>query len=402
MTVDWEKAFAGRVAGMSASEIRELLKLLGRPEIISFAGGIPDPGFFPVAAVNRAYQKVFESNGGAGAALQYTISEGHTPLREWICGYMGRKGLNVGVDETVVTSGSQQALEFIGKLMIGPGDLVAVTRPTYLGALQAFSPYEPTYASVSMDEDGPVIEELAAALARKPKLFYLVPDFQNPNGITVSLERRHQILDLCARAGVPVVEDAAYAELRYDGDALPSLAGIDAARNGGKPDMVIYCGSFSKTVVPALRVGWVCASKTVVDRMVLMKQAADLHVSTINQIVLHDVISEVFDSHIQFLRRNYKERRDAMLEALDQEFAGRDDVRWTRPQGGMFVWMELPEGMDGAQLLRRAIEEVNVAFVPGAAFFADRSGANTIRMSFSATPPDRIREGIRRLAQLLK
>jgi DNA-binding transcriptional MocR family regulator len=402
VTLDWGQAFAGRVAGMSASEIRELLKLLQRPEIISFAGGIPDPDFFPAAVVSRAYQKVFESNQGAGSALQYTISEGHTPLREWICGYMGRKGLNIGVDEVLVTSGSQQALEFIGKLLIGPGELVAVTKPTYLGALQAFSPYEPTYVSVAMDDDGPVIEELAAALEKKPKLFYLVPDFQNPNGITVSLERRHQILDLCTAAGVPVVEDAAYAELRYYGEALPSLAGIDAARNGGTPTQVIYCGSFSKTVVPALRVGWVSAPKVVIERMVLMKQAADLHTSTINQIVLHDVVSEVFDSHIQFLRRNYKERRDAMLEALDKEFAGRDDIRWTKPLGGMFVWIELPEGMDGAALLKRAIQEANVAFVPGSAFFADRSGTNTIRMSFSATAPERIREGVKRLAGLLK
>lgn len=402
MTLDWGQAFAGRVAGMSASEIRELLKLLQRPEIISFAGGIPDPDFFPAAVVSRAYQKVFESNQGAGSALQYTISEGHTPLREWICGYMGRKGLNIGVDEVLVTSGSQQALEFIGKLLIGPGELVAVTKPTYLGALQAFSPYEPTYVSVAMDDDGPIIEELAAALEKKPKLFYLVPDFQNPNGITVSLERRHQILDLCTAAGVPVVEDAAYAELRYYGEALPSLAGIDAARNGGTPTQVIYCGSFSKTVVPALRVGWVSAPKVVIERMVLMKQAADLHTSTINQIVLHDVVSEVFDSHIQFLRRNYKERRDAMLEALESAFAGRDDIRWTRPLGGMFVWIELPEGMDGAALLKQAIQEANVAFVPGSAFFADRSGTNTIRMSFSATAPERIREGVKRLAGLLK
>lgn len=402
MTVDWGQAFAGRVAGMSASEIRELLKLLQRPEIISFAGGIPDPNFFPAAAVNRAYQKVFESNEGAGAALQYTISEGHTPLREWICNYMGRKGVNIGIDEVLITSGSQQALEFIGKLLIGPGDLVAVTKPTYLGALQAFSPYEPTYVSVGMDEDGPIIEELAAALAQKPKLFYLVPDFQNPNGITVSLERRLAIIDLCAAAGVPVVEDAAYAELRYDGEPLPALAGIDAARNGGSPGQVIYCGSFSKTVVPALRVGWICAPQQVVERVVLMKQAADLHTSTINQIVLHDVVSQVFDSHIRFLRENYKQRRDAMLSALESEFADRDDIRWTRPQGGMFVWLELPEGMDGAALLKQAIEQANVAFVPGAAFFADRSGTNTIRMSFSATTPERIREGIARLAKLLK
>ncbi|WP_343055409.1 PLP-dependent aminotransferase family protein [Azospirillum oleiclasticum] len=400
MTVDWGHAFAGRVAGMSASEIRELLKLIDRPEIISFAGGIPDPDFFPTAAIARAYEKVFQSNTGAGGALQYTISEGYGPLREWIAGYMARKGVRAGMDEILVTSGSQQALEFIGKLLIGPGDLVAVTKPTYLGALQAFSPYEPTYVSIAMDEDGPVLAELEEALAAKPKFLYLVPDFQNPNGTTVSLERRHAILEMCTAHGVPVVEDAAYAELRYEGEFLPSLAGIDAARNGGSPTQVIHCGSFSKTMVPALRVGWVAAPKAAVERMVLMKQAADLHVSTINQIVMHDIVGSIFDSHVKRLRGAYKERRDAMLQAL-ADFAP-EGVTWTRPQGGMFVWIELPEGMCGVTLLERAIREVNVAFVPGAAFFADRSGRNTIRLSFSATPPERIREGIRRLSTLVR
>ena len=400
MTVDWGHVFAGRVSGMSASEIRELLKLLNRLEIISFAGGIPDPDFFPSSAIAHAYQKVFQSNAGAGSALQYTISEGHTPLRDWICAYMGRHGVKAGLDEVLVTSGSQQALDFVGKLLIGPGDPVVVTSPTYLGALQAFSPYEPRYISIPMDSEGPDLAALEAALAEKPKFFYLVPDFQNPNGTTVSLPRREALLDLCAAHGVPVVEDAAYTELRYDGEPLPPLVGLDAARNGGKPTNVIYCGSFSKTMVPAMRVGWVIAAEEVVNRLVLMKQAADLHASTINQIILHDVVSQIFDSHVKSLRGHYKERRDAMLSALE-EFAPAG-VTWTKPMGGMFVWLELPEHVNGTQLLERAIKEANVAFVPGSAFFADRSGQNTIRLSFSATSPERIREGVRRICDLLK
>nr|WP_211112133.1 PLP-dependent aminotransferase family protein [Azospirillum soli] len=385
---------------MSASEIRELLKLVDRPEIISFAGGIPDPDFFPTSAIARAYEKLFQSNAGAGGALQYTISEGYTPLREWICAYMGRHAIKAGLDEVVVTSGSQQGLEFIGKLLIGPGDKILVTRPTYLGALQAFSPYEPSYLSVPMDEEGPELAAVEAALEQKPKFLYLVPDFQNPNGTTVSLARREALLDLCAKHGVPIVEDAAYTELRYDGEPLPPIVALDAARNGGKITNVIYCGSFSKTMVPAFRVGWINGPAEVINRLVLMKQAGDLHTSTINQVILHDVVSEIFDAHIRRLRVAYKERRDAMLSALE-EFAP-EGVTWTKPQGGMFVWIELPEGTDGVALLERAIREANVAFVPGSAFHADRSGKNTLRLSFSATNPQRIREGIRRLTGLLQ
>ncbi|AWK87985.1 GntR family transcriptional regulator [Azospirillum thermophilum] len=400
MTVDWAHVFAGRVGGMTASEIRELLKLIDRPEIISFAGGIPDPDFFPTAAIARAYEKIFQSNTGAGGALQYSISEGFTPLREWICAYMGRLGVEVGLDGVLVTSGSQQALEFVGKLLIGPGDKVVVTRPTYLGALQAFSPYEPTYVSVPMDEEGPELAALEAALAEKPKFFYLVPDFQNPNGTTVSLARREAILDLCVKAGVPIVEDTAYSELRYEGETIPCIAALDAARNGGHLSHVIYCGTFSKTMVPAFRIGWVNAAPEVINRLVLMKQAGDLHCSTINQIVLHDIVSSIFETHVKHLRAQYKERRDAMLAAL-AEFAP-PGVTWTKPEGGMFVWLELPEGVNGTALLERAIKEANVAFVPGSAFHADRSGQNTLRLSFSVTKPERIREGVRRLCNLLK
>ncbi len=400
MSVDWGHVFASRVGGMTASEIRELLKLIDRPEIISFAGGIPDPDLFPTSALARAYEKIFQSNGGAGSALQYSITEGFTPLREWICAYMERNGAPVGLDGVLVTNGSQQVLEFVGKLLIGPGDKVVVTRPTYLGALQAFSPYEPSYISIPMDEEGPELVALDAALAQKPKFFYLVPDFQNPNGTTVSLARREAILDRCAAAGVPVVEDTAYSELRYDGQSLPLMAALDCARNGGKLTNVIYCGTFSKTMVPALRVGWVNAAPEVINRLVLMKQAADLHASTINQIVLHDVVSQIFDSHIKHLRTQYKERRDAMLAALD-EFAP-PGVTWTKPEGGMFVWVEAPETVNGTALLERAIKEANVAFVPGSAFHADRSGQNTLRLAFSVNKPERVREGVRRLCALLK
>ncbi len=400
MSVDWGHVFAGRVGGMTASEIRELLKLIDRPEIISFAGGIPDPDLFPSSAIARSYEKIFQSNAGAGAALQYSITEGYTPLREWICDYMGGKGVNIGLDGVLVTNGSQQVLEFVGKLLIGPGDKIVVTRPTYLGALQAFSPYEPTYLSIPMDEEGPEMAALTEALARKPKFFYLVPDFQNPNGTTVTLARRHAILDACEAAGVPVIEDTAYCELRYDGEHLPLMAALDCERNGGKLTNVIFGGTFSKTMVPAMRIGWVNAAPEVVNRLVLMKQAADLHASTINQIVMHDVVSQIFDSHIKLLRTQYKERRDAMLAALD-EFAP-PGVTWTKPEGGLFVWIEAPEGVDGTELLARAIKEANVAFVPGSAFHADRSGKNTLRLAFSVTKPAQIREGIRRLCELLK
>lgn len=400
MSVDWGHVFASRVGGMTASEIRELLKLIDRPEIISFAGGIPDPDLFPTSALARAYEKIFQSNGGAGGALQYSITEGYTPLREWISEYMGRNGVNVGLDGVLVTNGSQQVLEFVGKLLIGPGDKIVVTRPTYLGALQAFSPYEPVYLSIPMEEEGPELAALEAALAQKPKFFYLVPDFQNPNGTTISLARREAILDLCTAAGVPVIEDTAYSELRYDGEQLPLIAALDCARNGGKLTNVIYCGTFSKTMVPALRIGWVNAAPEVINRLVLMKQAADLHASTINQMVMHDVVSQLFDSHIKVLKSHYKERRDAMLAALE-EFAP-PGVTWTKPEGGLFVWVEAPDSVNGTALLERAIKESNVAFVPGSAFHADRSGHNTLRLAFSVTKPERIREGVRRLCGLLK
>lgn len=404
MAVVWAERLAGRLAGMKASEIRELLKVIERPEIISFAGGIPDPALFPHQEIAAAYRRVLESNALRSVALQYSVSEGWLPLREFICELQNR-GTLLGAtpDNVVITSGSQQGLEFIGKLLIGAGDLVAVTRPTYLGALQAFAPYEPRYLSVPVDEEGVLPDALEDAFRQNPKFFYLVPDFQNPNGITTSLARRRAVIELAGRYGIPVIEDAAYTELRYDGEPLPSLLALDAERAGPgagfRPRNVLYAGTFSKTVAPALRVGWLTGPEEVIHKLVLMKQAGDLHSSTINQIVLGEVVREIWPALTARLRAAYRVRRDAMLAALERHFP--PGTRWTRPAGGLFVWLELPEGVDGTRLLERAINEVNVAFVPGAAFHADRSGANTCRLSFSMVGPETIDEGIRRLSTLL-
>ena len=403
MTVVWAERLAGRLAGMRASEIRELLKVLERPEIISFAGGIPDPAFFPHAEIAAAYHRVMNDEGLRKGALQYSVSEGYLPLRETICAAMNRHELGATADNVLITSGSQQGLDFLGKLLIGPGDLVAVSRPTYLGALQAFAPYEPRYVSVAVDDDGLIPEDVERALQQNPKFLYLVPDFQNPNGITLSLPRRHAIVALARRYGVPIIEDAAYTELRYDGDPLPPLIAIDAAASAGaagyRPGHVLYAGTFSKTVAPALRVGWLTGPAEVINKLVLMKQAGDLHSSTINQIVLNDVVRSVYPELTQRLRAGYRVRRDAMLAALERWFP--PGIRWTRPAGGLFVWLELPAGVDATELLERSIREAKVAFVPGAAFYPDRSGINTCRLSFSMANPEIINEGIRRLATLL-
>lgn len=400
MSFDWNARFAERVAGMAASEIRELLKLIERPEIISFAGGVPDPALFPVGALEEAYERVFRSNSGSGLAFQYSVSEGYRPLREWIAAHMAERGVPTDAERVLITNGSQQALEFIGKLLIGPGDPVAVTHPTYLGALQAFSPFEPRHVPVAVDERGPIPDSLDAALAQKPKLFYLVPDFQNPTGVTTDWERRRIVVELCARHGVPLIEDTAYAELRYEGVPPPALAALDAQANGGEQTGVLHCGTFSKVMVPGLRVGWVTGPKPAIDKMVLMKQAADLHTATVNQRVLHDLVTRVYRSHVPTLIAKYRARRDAMLETLVAEFP--PGATWTRPEGGMFVWVELPSGIDAARLLERAIRDFDVAFVPGAPFFFDRSRASTMRLGFVSEPPDRIREGVRRLAQVVR
>jgi DNA-binding transcriptional MocR family regulator len=398
--LNWDHVFATRSSRMRASEIRELLKLLDKPDIISFAGGIPDPALFPQAEFAKAYADLF-SDERAGSALQYSVSEGYLPLRVWLKEEMGRLGIACDVDNIFITSGSQQALDYLGKLFISPGDTALVTWPTYLGALQAFNAYEPQYDQLGTGNRTPAsYRATAEAQGSAVKFAYLSTDFANPTGQTVSLEERQQILALADDLDIPVIEDAAYQHLRYDGDPIPPILSLDIARSGGiDASRTIYCGSFSKTLAPGLRVGYVVAAKPVIRKLVLMKQAADLHSSTINQMVVAEVAETHFPAQIAKIRAAYVARRDAMLAALDRYMP--EGADWTRPEGGMFVWVTLPEGMDGAALLARSVETEKVAFVPGQAFFADRSGANTIRLSYSCANEAMIEEGIRRLGRLI-
>jgi DNA-binding transcriptional MocR family regulator len=397
--IDWTSHFAERAKRMTASEIRELLKLLDQPDIISFAGGIPDPNLFPTAAIAAAYHNVLSDPARAKAALQYAVSEGYKPLREWIAGYMARLGAPCGPDNVMITNGSQQGLDFLGKLFITPGKPVLVAWPTYLGALQAFNCYEPIYDMLPGPRSNRTVESYPKG-EDAPRLGYCMTEFQNPTGTSLSRDERSQLLDAADTMDLPLIEDSAYEKLRYDGETVPALLALDIARKGGiEHSRVIYCGTFSKSIVPALRIGWIVAAQPVIQKLVIVKQASDLHVPTLNQIVMHEVASTIIEPHADIIRPVYKARRDAMLAALAAHMP--EGVTWTRPEGGMFVWVTLPEGMDGAALLERAIHEARVAFVPGNAFFADRGRKNYLRLSFSLSDEANIKEGIKRLGALI-
>jgi DNA-binding transcriptional MocR family regulator len=335
---------------MRASEIRELLKLLEQPNIISFAGGIPDPALFPNAAFRAAYDSVLTENT-AGAALQYSTSEGYRPLREWIAGRMAAIGIACGADNILITSGSQQALDYLGKLLLSLGDTALVTWPTYLGALQAFNAYEPHYDRLSPQQGNrkpAAYIEAATKAGGRVKLAYLTPDFANPTGETLDLAARERLLDLADALDIAVIEDTAYHELRYDGAPVPPMLALDCARQGGiDHTRTILCGSFSKTLAPGLRMGWVCAAEDVIRKLVIMKQASDLHSPTINQMAIHHVAEQAYDGQIATIRVAYRHGRDRMLAALERHMP--PGVRWTRPEGGMFIWLTLPErGAAGA------------------------------------------------------
>jgi len=401
----FEPRYARRADGMKASEIRELLKVLDKPGIISFGGGIPDPTLFPVEEASRAYQRILASPASAALALQYSVSEGYQPLREWIAAHMGRLGVPCTADNIIVTSGSQQALEFLGKLLLTENDTALVEAPTYLGALQAFSAYEPRYDTLSPlngNRTPGSYREAAAAAGGQVKFAYVVPDFANPTGETLPKAARLGLLGLAGELDIPVLEDTAYSALRFAGEEVASIQAIDVARQGGdiNRSRVIYCGTFSKTLTPGLRIGWICAAEPVVRRVVLVKQASDLNTSNINQMVMHELAANTYDRQVAKARALYAARRSAMLQALEAHMI--DGVTWTRPEGGLFVWLTLPPHIDGKALLRRAVDEVNVAFVPGSAFFAGGQGSNTIRLSYSLPSEERIHEGIKRLGTLLR
>ncbi len=399
--MNWDDIFATRSMRMRASEIRELLKLLDQPDIISFAGGIPDPALFPDAEFKAAYADIF-SGSSVGAALQYSVSEGYRPLREWLAGEMGKLGIACGVENVFIVSGSQQGLDYLGKLFLSPGDTALVTWPTYLGALQAFNAYEPAYDQLTLSGNRTPDSYRAAAekAGGRVKFAYFSAEFSNPTGESLDRAARERAIDLADELEIALIEDAAYQSLRYDGEAVPPVMALEIARKGSiEATRTIYCGSFSKTLAPGLRVGFIVANSTVIRKLVLMKQAADLHSSTINQMAIAHVASRHFDAQVAKIHAAYRQRRDAMLAALERHMPS--GVRWTRPEGGMFVWVTLPEGLDGAKLLAKSLEAARVAFVPGRAFFADGSGGNTLRLSFSCADDAMIEEGIGRLGRLI-
>ena len=396
--VEWEQHYARRAHRMAASEIRELLKLVDQPGLISFAGGLPDPTLFPCDAIGAAYGRILGDPRRAAAALQYSASEGYPPLRAWIAQDMARRGVVCSADHILVTSGAQQALDFIGKLFISSGDTVLVARPTYLGALQALDAYEPRYAALPRRGDNRAV---AAVGDGRKALGYVMADFQNPTGESLALAERHALLEAAAALDLPLVEDAAYEALRYDGAALPALLALETARTGDiDAARVLYCGTFSKTVAPGLRLGWVAAPLPVIRRLVLVKQASDLHSSGLSQMAMHEVVQQVLPEALMTIRAAYRARRDAMLAALAREMP--PGVRWTRPEGGMFLWLTLPQRVDAASLLARAIAEARIAFVPGRAFHADGGGAHTLRLNFTLADLTAIDEGIARLGALLR
>ncbi len=385
--------YASRVNTIRTSFIREILKVTEDPNVISFAGGLPNPRFFPVEAIAKAASDVLA--GVDTSVLQYSTTEGYQPLRAYIAQrYHQKKGLTVSADEILITNGSQQGLDLFGKTFIDKGDAVAIERPAYLGAIQAFSLYEPQFYAVPLLNDGMDTDGLRDVLDKHSvKLFHTVINFQNPSGISYSQSKREELAKLFGQYGTMVIEDDPYGELRFMGTPPSSL------RNwlGGK---AILLGSFSKTIAPGLRLGWVCAKREIMDKLVIAKQASDLHSNTLCQRIVHQyLLNNDADRHIATIVAAYKKQSDTMVAAIEAYFPA--TVSFTRPEGGMFLWVTLPERLSALELFEHAIRE-NVAFVPGTPFFVDGGGLNSMRLNFSNADEERIEEGIRRLGRIMK
>lgn len=397
----WDHRYAQRTQRMKSSAIRELLKLTEQPDVISFAGGMPAPEVFPVNEIREACDKVLREQGAL--ALQYGSTEGYLPLREMIARHTAHMGIEVTPDNILITSGSQQALDLLGKIFVNRGDRVLVESPTYLGALQALNAYGAEYISVRADDNGMVTDELIGAFRAGPKFIYVLPNFQNPTGVTLSLERRKHLVQLADHYGVPIIEDDPYGQLRFEGQHLPAVEVLDCKNrpiNGGYSGNVIYLSTFSKILAPGLRLAWVIAPTEVIHKLTLAKQGADLHTATFNQIVAYEVGHGGFlDNHVKHINDVYRERRDVMLDALEEHMP--EGVKWTHPQGGLFLWATLPEYMNADEMFAEAVSK-KVAFVPGGSFHANGGGKNTMRLNFSYEKPDKINEGISRLALVLK
>ena len=391
-STEWEAIIADRAMQMQSSAIRELLKLTMLPDMISFAGGLPAPELFPVREFKEACNYVLEHNGPL--ALQYGPTEGYMPLKGILAESMQKYDIPAVAANILMTNGSQQALDIIGRLFLNKGDKVLTDAPTYLGAIQAWRLYRPEFVTVPLDDDGMNPEQVEKALKKhKIKFIYILPNFHNPAGTTLPYERRRRLVELAAQYGAFIVEDDPYGQLRFEGEDIVPLISMHK-------ENVIYLSTFSKTLSPGIRLGWIVAPEQVIARLVQAKQGADLHTSSFVQHIAYDIAERgIIKRHVQRIRASYKERRNVMLAAMEEHFP--PGVTWTRPQGGLFLWVRMPEHVDANELFHMAIKE-KVAFVPGPAFYPDgKSGSNCMRLNFSNAMPDKIQEGIKRLSMAM-
>jgi len=392
-TTDWDRVLARRTERMKSSIIRELLKYTMQPDMISFAGGMPAPELFPVRDFQEACRWILEHD--AERALQYGPTEGHAPLKDYLIESMARYELPAKRENILFTNGSQQALDLLGRILIDPGDKIIAGRPTYLGAIQAWDVYDPEYITVPLDDDGMRMDELERALVANPgvKFIYVLPNFHNPAGTTIPLERRYKLVELAARHGCLIIEDDPYGQLRFEGEDICPIFAMHK-------ENTLYLSTFSKTLSPGLRLGWIVGPEKIIARLVQAKQGCDLHSSSLIQFLAHDICSRgLVRAHVRQIRQVYRERRDVMLRCMEESFP--KGVTWTRPQGGLFLWVRMPESVDAEDVLKLALEE-KVAFVPGRAFYpGGNDGRCCMRLNFSYCRPELIEEGIKRLGRAM-
>jgi 2-aminoadipate transaminase len=389
------KEYASRIERVRPSAIRELLRYGDDPSITSFGGAYPDPALFPIDALRQVYDEVLRDQGRS--MLQYSASIGLPGLRASIAERMAKEGVDCGPEDVLILQGAQQGLDLVAKLLIDRGDVIVTENPTFLGALIAFNPYEPDYAPVDTDSDGMDMDALQRVLksTSKARFIYVIPDFQNPTGVTLSLERRHRLLALADEYDIPILEDSPYRQLRYEGDQLPTLKSLD------KHNRVIHLGSFSKTLAPGMRMGWATASQPILEKLGLLKLAADTQSSTLNMAATARFLTEFdLDAHIVKARAWYRRKRDTMLTAMAEHFPS--DVTFTRPEGGLFTWVTFPEGFDTAAfMLEKSLPHAKVAFVPGGTFFPLGDEPRHARFSYSGVPDDQMSDAIARLGALI-
>ncbi len=399
--MDWDSRFAARTQQMKRSTVREILKLTARAEVISFAGGLPAPELFPVERIRQATDTVLAERGQE--MLQYSTTEGMPELRELIANRLSSGKFQIHRDNILITSGSQQAVDMIARIFLDEGDRVIVENPTYVGMMTSWRPFDLEFSAVPTDDDGMIVDALEPLLAGNPKLVYAIPTFQNPQGTTLTKARREKLAEILIRHDLPFVEDDPYGELRFSGEPVPTVLQIEAEQRGSTTldGTVIYCGTFSKVLTPGLRIGWVAAAYPVIDKLVQVKQATDLHTSTFNQFVSYEVArdEEFLNEHVAVLRQVYRERRDLMMQTMEAYFP--QEVTWTRPDGGLFLMVTMPEALNAREVLKQALAH-DVAFVPCDDFFIGDTGHNTFRLNYSNARPERIVEGIKRLGSVLK